>query len=213
MGIKNTDDISPYPRSISAQSHSFGTQIISMPEEQSQGTRRAFRPAIGHSLPRPIGHPDDLTVRALTILRRVDLVATRIPGRRGYFYLTMAFMLPSQPTIGTMRRRADFDRADLGQGRHIALISDCGMPALYDPGRLLITRHQQGYISRWKSFPGPSIVTAAATLCSMDTNAFVFEGRCTGTLAVSRVVFGRYGSNRETSSSCRLRDRSDRRFA
>jgi 16S rRNA (cytidine1402-2'-O)-methyltransferase len=157
-------------------------EIISMPEEQSQGMSAHSGQPSGtlFLVGLPIGHPDDLTVRALTILRRVDLVATKNP--RSTQVLLSHHGIHASLTTYDRNNAAEktpilIDR--LRQGRHIALISDCGMPALYDPGRLLIAAATKVHFPV-EVIPGPSIVTAAATLCGMDTNAFVFEGRCTG---------------------------------
>ncbi|CAE6766037.1 MAG: 16S rRNA (cytidine(1402)-2'-O)-methyltransferase [Nitrospira sp.] len=153
-----------------------------MRKEQSQEKRASSRPPIGtlFLVGVPIGHPDDLTIRALATLRRVDLVATKNP------LATQALL--SHHGIHVPLTTYDRDNATektpilldrLRRGQHLALVSDCGMPALYDPGRLLITAAAKAGLTV-EVIPGPSIVAAAATLCGMDANAFVFEGRCAG---------------------------------
>jgi 16S rRNA (cytidine1402-2'-O)-methyltransferase len=71
--------------------------------------------------------------------------------------------------------------ARLKQGAHIALVSDCGMPTIYDPGRIVINAAAEAEIDI-KVIPGASAVSAAVALAGMDGNAFVFEGRCSGSL-------------------------------
>lgn len=153
-----------------------------MPKEQSQGTGAQSGPSSGtlFLVGVPIGHPDDLTIRALATLRRVDLIAAKNPR------LTQSLL--SYHGICAPLTTYDRDNAAektpiildrLRQNQCIALVSDCGMPALYDPGRLLITAAAKAGLTV-EVIPGPSIVATAATLCGMDANAFVFEGRCAG---------------------------------
>ncbi|MBS0171325.1 MAG: hypothetical protein JSR62_13305 [Nitrospira sp.] len=153
-----------------------------MPEEQSQGISAHSAPPSGtlFLVGMPIGHPDDVTIRALTILRRVDLVAAKNP-RLAQSLLSHHGI---QAVLTTYSRDNAADKTPilldrLRRGQNIALVADCGMPALYDPGRLLITAATKARIEV-EVIPGPSIVAAAATLCGMDTNTFVFEGRCAG---------------------------------
>lgn len=153
-----------------------------MPEEQSQGTGAQSSRTSGtlFLVGVPIGHPDDLTIRALATLRRVDLIAAKNPR--------LTQLLLAHHGIHASLTSYDRDNAAdktpvlldrLRRGRHIALVSDSGMPALYDPGRLLIAAATKAGLTV-EVIPGPSIVAAAATLCGMDADAFVFEGRCAG---------------------------------
>ncbi len=153
-----------------------------MPQEQSQGITAHADPPSGtlFLVGMPIGHPDDLTIRALATLRRVDLIATKdtrvtesLLSHHGVHVLLTTY----NRTNAAEKTPVLLDR--LRRGQHIALVSDCGMPALHDPGRLLISAATtEGIVV--DVIPGPSIVAAAATLCGMDANAFVFEGRCAG---------------------------------
>lgn len=153
-----------------------------MREEQSQGTRAQSGRASGtlFLVGVPIGHPDDLTIRALATLRRVDLIAakdTRVTESLLSHHGVQVPLTTYDRTNAAEKTAVLLDR--LRRGQHIALVSDCGMPALYDPGRLLISAATtEGFVV--DVIPGPSIVAAAATLCGMDADAFVFEGRCAG---------------------------------
>ncbi len=127
-----------------------------------------------------IGHPDDLTIRALATLRQVGLVATKNPR------ITQALLAHHgiRTTLTTYDRANAADKtpillARLMQGTHVALVSDCGMPLVYDPGRLLINAAAASQISI-EVIPGPSAVVAAVALAGMDSNAFIFEGRWSG---------------------------------
>lgn len=153
-----------------------------MRQEQSQGISAHTDPPSGtlFLVGMPIGHPDDLTIRALATLRRVDVIATKDTRVTESLLSHHGIHIP----LTTYNRTNAAEKtpvllARLRRGQHIALVSDCGMPALYDPGRLLISAASTAGIAI-DVIPGPSIVAAAATLCGMDANAFVFEGRCTG---------------------------------
>ncbi len=125
----------------------------------------------------PIGHPDDLTVRALSTLRQVDLIAAKNPQS------TQALLTHHnvQAVVTTYDRKNAAEKAPvllerLRQGFHIALVSDCGMPAIYDPGKVLIAAASKEHIPI-EVIPGTSVVVAAAALCGLDGDAFLFEGR------------------------------------
>ena len=153
-----------------------------MGRERSQGKRAQSAPPAGtlFIVGVPIGHPDDLTIRGLATLRQVDLIAAKNPQA------THALLAHHgiHTTITTYDRNNAADKVPLllerlRQGCRVALVSDCGMPVVYDPGRLLITAASRAQIPV-KVIPGPSAVVAATALAGMDGNAFVFDGRWTG---------------------------------
>lgn len=128
----------------------------------------------------PIGHPDDVTIRALDTFRKVDLIATKSP------HATRALLTHHgiDAAITTYDRDNAVEKAPilldrLKQGAAVAIVSDCGMPVVYDPGRLLITAAAQAGIPI-EAVPGPSAVVTAAAVAGLDGNAFVFEGRLVG---------------------------------
>lgn len=128
----------------------------------------------------PIGHPDDLTIRGLATLRLVDLIAAKNPQATNALLAHHGF----HTTITTYDRNNAAEKVPLlldrlRQGLHVALVSDCGMPVVYDPGRLLIAAASRAQIPV-QVIPGTSAVVAAAALAGMDGNAFVFDGRWTG---------------------------------
>src|SRR5690349_17087634 len=106
----------------------------------------------------PIGSPDDLTLRARTILGRVSVIAAETP-------LATQALLEHHGIAATITAyQADeekiavlLDRLD--RGHDIALVSDSGMPVIYDPGRLLVAAaHAAGHSVT--VVPGPSALTA-----------------------------------------------------
>lgn len=124
----------------------------------------------------PIGSLDDLTIRARAVLGEVSIVAAENP------LVTQALLAKHRisATITSYGRRDEnkiailLDR--LKAGHDIALVSDCGMPVIYDPGRLLITAARDaGYPVM--VVPGPSAVTAAAALSGYSGDRLLFLGR------------------------------------
>ena len=153
-----------------------------MRRERSQGKRAQSTPHPGtlFIVGVPIGHPDDLTIRALATLKHVDLIAAKSPRA------TQALLAHHgiHGTVTTYDRDNAAEKMPilldrLKQGCRIALVSECGMPAVYDPGRLLIAAASEINLPI-EVIPGPSVGVAAASLSGLDGNAFVFEGRWAG---------------------------------
>ena len=124
----------------------------------------------------PIGNLEDITLRAVRILKEVDLVAaedTRHSRKLLVHYgistpLTSYFehneALKGERLIG-----------DLRSGRSVALISDAGTPAISDPGYLLVRRCREEGIPV-TAVPGPCALVAALTASGLPTDRFAFEG-------------------------------------
>jgi 16S rRNA (cytidine1402-2'-O)-methyltransferase len=124
----------------------------------------------------PIGCPDDLTLRARTILGRVSIVVAETPLATR----TLLDYHGISATITGYRQGDDeqiailLDR--LNAGHDLALVSDSGMPVIYDPGQLLIAAARaSGH--RVTVVPGPSAVTAAAALSGESADRLLFIGR------------------------------------
>ena len=158
--------------------------IISMARDGSQpnergGGGKATRPCPSGTLyviSTPIGHPDDITHRALAVLRRTAIVASEDPR-------TTQRLLAHHDITATITSYGPANRHEkirlllyqLMQGEDIALVSDNGTPVIYDPGCLLVTAAHQAGIPV-KSIPGPSAVTAATAISGFSGDAIIFEG-------------------------------------
>jgi len=112
----------------------------------------------------PIGHPDDITLRALATLRDVTIIASEDPR------VTQA-LLAHHGITATVTSYGPLNRHEkmllllhrLTQGQDIALVSDNGTPVIYDPGSLFVAAAHQAGIPV-KVIPGPSTITAAAAI-------------------------------------------------
>ena len=125
----------------------------------------------------PIGSPDDLTIRARTILAQVSIVAAESP------LATQALLAHHGITARITRYGPDqYEEKiavlldQLKAGHDVALVADSGMPVIYDPGRLLITAaHKSG--CPVTIIPGPSALTAAVAFSGYGGDRIIFHGR------------------------------------
>jgi 16S rRNA (cytidine1402-2'-O)-methyltransferase len=125
----------------------------------------------------PIGSPDDLTIRALTILKRVEIIAAETPTA------TQA-LLAHHGICATITSYGPVNRDEkiavllhhLRQGHDIALVSDSGMPVVYDPGRMLVAAAQQEDYPV-TVIPGPSALTTAVALSGYSGDRIAFSGQ------------------------------------
>ena len=124
----------------------------------------------------PIGNLEDVTLRALRILREVSLIAaedTRRTARllQHYSISTRTTSLHEHNEREKTPQLLDRLRA----GDSIALVSDAGTPLISDPGQTLVGAARAAGI-RVESIPGPSAVMAALSSSGLETAEFVFLG-------------------------------------
>ncbi|MBL8075540.1 MAG: hypothetical protein JNL29_14325 [Nitrospira sp.] len=129
----------------------------------------------------PIGHPDDLSLRAREILRAVDLVAAEDPKmtqqllkhHRISATLTGYGPMNVKEKVAVLLQR-------VRQGAKIALVADAGSPVIVDPGALLVAgAYDQG--SRVIPIPGPSAIMTALMVAGVACEAFYFLGQLPST--------------------------------
>jgi 16S rRNA (cytidine1402-2'-O)-methyltransferase len=124
----------------------------------------------------PIGNLEDITLRALRILKEVDLIAcedTRQTQKLLHHY-NIATRTISYHEHNEMTRAAELI-IDLEQGTRMALVTDAGMPGISDPGFRLITlaiRHHVPVIP----IPGATAFLAALVASGLPTDSFRFSG-------------------------------------
>ena len=124
----------------------------------------------------PIGHPDDITIRALAILRRVRFIASEDP-RVTQTLLAHHGITVTITSYGPLNRHEKMMLLlhQLTQGQNVALVSDNGTPVIYDPGSLFVAAAHQAGIPV-KAIPGPSTMTAATAISGFSGDAIIFEG-------------------------------------
>ncbi len=124
----------------------------------------------------PIGNREDITLRALRILKEVDLIAAE--DTRHTLLLLKHFGIQTPLTSyfeGNELRKKEFILSKLKQGDQIALVSDAGTPGISDPGFRLIQTAIENQISI-VPIPGPSAVIAALSVSGLPTDSFLFKG-------------------------------------
>jgi 16S rRNA (cytidine1402-2'-O)-methyltransferase len=133
-------------------------------------------PLAGHRLtlvPTPIGNLDDVTLRALQVLRDADVVAAEDTRRTR--------TLLDRHGIATPLVRLDAHRIPThGRGvlaahRHVAYATDAGTPGISDPGADLL-RMALGLGVHVEALPGPTAFVPALVLSGLPVHRFAFEG-------------------------------------
>jgi 16S rRNA (cytidine1402-2'-O)-methyltransferase len=109
----------------------------------------------------PIGNMEDITLRALRVLRDVDLIAAEDTRHTGLLMArhTLRKTLVSYHEFNEAKRTPELLR-ELQNARSIALVSDAGMPTVSDPGQRLIRAAIDAGITV-EIVPGVSAITAA----------------------------------------------------
>lgn len=124
----------------------------------------------------PIGNLSDISVRAVSVLAGVDVIAcedTRVTKRlTGRYGISTPLMAYHDHNARTARPKI-FARIDRGQS--VALVSDAGMPLVSDPGYKLV----QEAVARGHAvtvIPGASSVSAALVVSGLPTDRYLFAG-------------------------------------
>lgn len=127
----------------------------------------------------PIGNLEDITLRALRILKEVDVIFcedTRVTGKLlAHFGITKSLV--------SLRERAQDKAIEkaitlLKDGKDIAYATDAGTPGISDPGGKLVAAVMQstGHSVTIAPLPGPSALLAAASIAGISMDRFTFLG-------------------------------------
>jgi len=127
----------------------------------------------------PIGNLEDMTLRAIRVLKEVDLILcedTRVTKRLldRYEITTPTMSYHAQSKLSKVEKIFEL----LEQGKNLALVSDAGTPTISDPGMLLISQVQKKFGSEVTivPIPGPSAVIAALSASGLPSSEFLFLG-------------------------------------
>ena len=124
----------------------------------------------------PIGNLDDITYRAVRLLKEVDLIAAEDTRHS----LKLLNHLGISKKMMSLHEHNESDRVDvilsyLKEGQNIALISDAGTPLISDPGfHLVSAAREQGFTV--SPVPGVSSIIAALSCAGLPTNEFLYVG-------------------------------------
>jgi 16S rRNA (cytidine1402-2'-O)-methyltransferase len=138
-------------------------------------TRNAL-PAALYVVATPIGNRGDITIRALDVLRQVDIIAaedTRATKRFLAFHNLSGKLISYHEHNETQRTPGLIDK--LKGGVSVALVSKAGTPTVSDPGYRLLSAAIGNSIPVIP-IPGPSAATAALSVSGLPTDSYVFVG-------------------------------------
>lgn len=124
----------------------------------------------------PIGNLEDITLRALRVLKDVDVIAVEDTRHSSKLLTHFGISKPMISYWGEKEKvRAEEVLGRLQAGQSVALISDAGTPGISDPGSVLIEKTIEAGIDI-VSIPGPSALTAAISISGMPVKEFTFIG-------------------------------------
>ncbi|XZQ58280.1 MAG: 16S rRNA (cytidine(1402)-2'-O)-methyltransferase [Arsenophonus sp.] len=127
-------------------------------------------------VPTPIGNLDDITIRALQIFKKVDLIAAEDTRRTGL--LLQHFNInANMVSLNNYNEQHKTNKLihQLKQGINIALVCDAGTPLINDPGYHLVKYCRQSNI-RIIPLPGPCAAITALSASGIPPNRFCYEG-------------------------------------
>lgn len=124
----------------------------------------------------PIGNLEDITLRALRVLREVDLIAAEDTRRTRILLEAHDVRTPvtSYFEHNKLRRGPELVRR-LEAGQSVALVTDAGTPGISDPGFHIVRLAREAGVPV-VPVPGPSAVIAALSVAGVPADRFVFEG-------------------------------------
>jgi len=124
----------------------------------------------------PIGNLEDITARALRVLKEVDVIACedtrRTRGLLASFEIhtpTVSYFEHNKLTRGPQLLR------QLAEGRSVALVTDAGTPGISDPGFMLVRDARAAGI-HVVPVPGPAALAALLSAAGVPADRFVFDG-------------------------------------
>jgi 16S rRNA (cytidine1402-2'-O)-methyltransferase len=124
----------------------------------------------------PIGNLEDVTLRALRVLREVDLIAAEDTRRTAVLLGRHGIRTPLVSYYDAIERRRAPELVDkMRAGMRVAVVSDAGTPGIADPGYHLV----RGAIAAGipvVPVPGPSAVAALVSVAGLAVERFAFEG-------------------------------------
>ncbi len=129
----------------------------------------------------PLGNLEDITLRALRVLKEIDLVVCE--DTRQTVKLLNHYQI-AKPLVSYFQHsklsKIEYIAEQLAQGKNIALVTDAGTPGISDPGGMLISRLTSAWAGEEKikivPIPGPCAAIAALSICGFPTDKFIFMG-------------------------------------
>ncbi|MDI6776536.1 MAG: 16S rRNA (cytidine(1402)-2'-O)-methyltransferase [Syntrophales bacterium] len=141
-----------------------------------QATDKAPRKGTLYVVATPIGNLEDITLRAIRILREVQLIAAEDTRRTKKLLHAHEIHTPLTSLYDQNEgRKSSFLISKMNEGMDVAYVSDAGTPGISDPGYVLINQALVNAI-RVVPIPGVSAVITALSVSGLPMNSFVFDG-------------------------------------
>lgn len=158
------------------ETNSSGTDADTNVASYSVLETHSLAPSTLYLVGTPIGNLEDITFRALRVLRQADLIAAEDTRHTGKLLSHFQVSTPqiSYHDHNTQQRIPQLVRK-LQAGSAIALVTDAGMPGISDPGYELVCACIEAEIMV-VPVPGPSAVVTAIAAAGLPCDRFVFEG-------------------------------------
>ena len=151
-----------------------------MPEEGKMSDRQAKKGTL-YLVSTPIGNLEDITLRAIRILKEVDLIACEDTRRTRVLLAHYGIETAVTSLYDEIeRKKGEALVRKLAEGLSIAYVSDAGTPLISDPGYRLVRLAIEARVPV-VPVPGPSAVIAALTVAGLPTDRFAFFGFLPGT--------------------------------
>ena len=129
-----------------------------------------------HLVPTPIGNLEDMTIRAVRILKEVDKIFAE--DTRVTKYLLDHYSIETPLTsyhAFNEHKIVETIAADLANGAHFALVTDAGTPGISDPGFLLVRECRRIGV-QVECLPGATAFVPALAASGLPSDKFFFEG-------------------------------------
>jgi 16S rRNA (cytidine1402-2'-O)-methyltransferase len=124
----------------------------------------------------PIGNLEDITLRALRVLKEVGLVACEDTRRTRTLLTHFGIHVPVTSYFEHNKlAKGPAILKTLREGKSVALVTDAGTPGISDPGFLLVREAREAGIPV-VPVPGPSAVVTALSAAGIPADSFVFDG-------------------------------------
>jgi 16S rRNA (cytidine1402-2'-O)-methyltransferase len=142
----------------------------------SESSHPPLTPGTLYLVATPIGNLEDITLRALRVLRECDLVAAEDTRHSGQLLRHFGI---SKPLVSYFQfneaRRSEEILERLRRGEKVALVTDAGSPGISDPGARVVAAALAAGL-RVETAPGPCALVAALTASGLPTDEFHFVG-------------------------------------
>jgi len=124
----------------------------------------------------PIGNLSDITLRALEVLRQVDLVASEDTRKTGLLLKHFGIKKPQVSFHEYNEEQAGYEiMRHIAEGKSVALVSNAGTPGISDPGFSLVQRAIRAGMPV-TMIPGPTAFVMALVLSGLPAHSFIFRG-------------------------------------